>query len=436
MFSRLFGLGKGAGGGGGGGAPTPVPTLSEEQQRIQKIESLDGEIRALELKAKPIDLEIKYLITRMETAYREIEEIQGRIEVEKASIRDMLKGMPSNKKRDLSNGYKRQLVTKLSRLQESLKHKQLATETMKKWYYVLQNQNKIIMNRIIKLYDQINTIQTANIEKTVGLLVGKPKTAEELNANYKRLMVAENGESGSPIKPQPPQSNFVTVEGGGALQLRGHRGYNWQGNKWVWTGRGAQGAAPPPPPPGAPAPPPIPAAPPRPASKSRHAPIYEPRTPALPVFEPQTPAGSPPTPAIPLQPIIPKFTLVANIPNTAALEMPPPASIFAKGVKGAKETNGAKETKGANKTRKNKPPPPSSAYASIYSNNAAFRAPATFTNKSLKNNNKNSAKYAAQELVIAWMDAEKEQSKSEKATALLQKIWDNPAALAILRSLA
>ena len=106
------------------------------------------------------------------------------------------------------------------------------------------------------------------------------------------------------------------------------------------------------------------------------------------------------------------------MPSTAALEMPPPVSIFAKSTKA---------------TRKNKPPP-SSAY------NVALTTKAVSVNKTLKNkatNKKNnSARNVAQELVIAWMEAEKEEAGSEKAYVLLQQIWNTPAALEILRSLA
>jgi len=110
------------------------------------------------------------------------------------------------------------------------------------------------------------------------------------------------------------------------------------------------------------------------------------------------------------------------MPTTAALEMPQPVSIFAKDKKA---------------TRKNKPPPSSAYNKSIYAKNAAFNANFTLNkNRTQKNKtakNKNSAEYTvAQNLVIAWMEAETANPGSEKAVVLLQQIWDTPIAFKIL----
>ena len=444
MFA-YFGFGKG--GGGGGGAP---PTLSEEEQSGPKIASLEREISRLQVQLKAFESQINPLDEELTRYYNEKDELESMLEKEETTLKAKLKNM-GNARKTLSEANKKDLLKKRRGLEEKLKV--LTAKELTINFKVAQRMQlgKVfgqIADQIIKLTREVSSIHEAKKEKMVAIPPEENAKLEQLmkGANVSPLplpspprMAARRPLAASGQPERPPESIFVTVAGGGPLQLRGHRGYNWQGNKWVWTGRGEKGGAGAPPPAGSPPPPPPPAPPPRPGSRRNRAPlpppppsqarVFEPQTPPLPLYEPQTPPESPPTPALPLQPLLPKFSPAANIPipSTAALNVTQPTSVFAKGAKG--------------NTRRNRGPPPrSSAYKnSIYGKNAAFNAKPTFTNKTNKNkraNKNNSANIAAQELVLTWIKAETEAPGSESAVALLQQIWDTPVALAILRSLA
>ena len=444
MFA-YFGFGKGGGGGGGGGSGGAPPPPPPNKPKVNSAE--------IERLKQALDRTRAFLINSEEQLERLLQE---KVELGATVIGDSKIKAEREQLRRMKKIKEEGIDGHIGMLKAGINGQKKTYNSIEKLILIKKHQQANSEEERAAVVEELRALEMKQRERALQRIPvsdwnkPEPSLEEQLAAMANKIseenvpplpprMAARRPLAASGPPERPPESIFVTVEGGGPLQLKGHRGYNWQGNKWVWTGRGEKGGAGAPPPAGSPPPPPPPAPPPRPGSRRNRAPlpppppsqarVFEPQTPPLPLYEPQTPPESPPTPALPLQPLLPKFSPAANIPipSTAALNVTQPTSVFAKGAKG--------------NTRRNRGPPPrSSAYKnSIYGKNAAFNAKPTFTNKTNKNkraNKNNSANIAAQELVLTWIKAETEAPGSESAVALLQQIWDTPVALAILRSLA